>query len=332
MLQENQTVCAVVVTYNRKNLLIECLQSLLKQTRILQGIYIIDNASTDETPRLLTENGYIAQEPPKNTTEDWETELELAVKCSKFVKIHYLRSHKNTGGAGGFYEGVKRAFMRGYDWLWLMDDDVQPELNCLEQLLSFKDYGRVLVPMRLYKQDLNNMVGLPPIEYNLTNPFLVGGMCEKRIDRIYHSIESIPEMLQVAGMTFEGPLIHRDVIQEIGFPEKKLFLFFDDLEYSIRAVRGGYGIYLIKKAFLYRKIQPLLSIETTWRDYYAIRNNFWLDRKYGKNCIVRNLRPLYHLLGRLIKGVKRRDFNKIRYALFGYIDSFSLKSRFFPPA
>ncbi|MCD6105633.1 MAG: glycosyltransferase, partial [Thermosipho sp. (in: Bacteria)] len=44
---KKETVCAVVVTYNRKELLLECLEALRKQTRPLDAIYLIDNASTD---------------------------------------------------------------------------------------------------------------------------------------------------------------------------------------------------------------------------------------------------------------------------------------------
>jgi len=71
----SDSVCAVVVTYNRKNLLIECLEALRKQTRPIQGIYLIDNASTDGTPELLLEKGYISELPPQNLKEPWEKEF-----------------------------------------------------------------------------------------------------------------------------------------------------------------------------------------------------------------------------------------------------------------
>ena len=53
----------------------------------------------------------------------------------KTVEVYYIRMHENTGGAGGFHEGVKRTY-RGYDWLWLMDDDVKADEQCLENLLD----------------------------------------------------------------------------------------------------------------------------------------------------------------------------------------------------
>ena len=99
----NVRVAAVIVTYNRKELLCECLDALLAQSFPLAGIVLIDNAGSDGTGALLKEKGY----------------LESGL-CK------YIRMEVNTGGAGGFHEGVKRAYDEGYDWLWLMDDDVEP--------------------------------------------------------------------------------------------------------------------------------------------------------------------------------------------------------------
>lgn len=133
----SDSVCAVVVTYNRKDLLIECLEALRKQTRPIQGIYLIDNASTDGTPGLLMEKGYISELPPQNLKEPWEKEFIIQNLTNREdIKLHYVRMHENTGGAGRFYEGVKRGYERGYDWLWLMDDDTIPTETALENLIK----------------------------------------------------------------------------------------------------------------------------------------------------------------------------------------------------
>ena len=104
-----ETICAVVVTYNRKNLLLECLDGIRKQTRPVDAIYIIDNASTDGTPEILKGNGYIPELPPLNLLEPYEIEHQVNnLVDGNSIKIFYVRMHENTGGAGGFYEGVKR--------------------------------------------------------------------------------------------------------------------------------------------------------------------------------------------------------------------------------
>ena len=118
-------VAAVLVTYNRKELLCECLDALLCQTTPIARIVLVDNASTDGTPELLAEKGY----------------LENAV-CD------YHRMAVNTGGAGGFYEGVKRAYEAGFDWLWLMDDDVEPVPNALKKMLSHANVSECIQAVR----------------------------------------------------------------------------------------------------------------------------------------------------------------------------------------
>ena len=94
----SETVCAVVVTYNRKELLIECLEALENQSRPVDAIYIVDNASTDGTSELLLEKNYLGDLPSKELKENFEETIQKGNTV-----IHYLRMSKNTGGAGGFH-------------------------------------------------------------------------------------------------------------------------------------------------------------------------------------------------------------------------------------
>jgi|YelNatPaOPRAMG01_1025707.scaffolds.fasta_scaffold19814_5 rhamnopyranosyl-N-acetylglucosaminyl-diphospho-decaprenol beta-1,3/1,4-galactofuranosyltransferase len=110
--KSNVKVCAVIVTYNRKEVLKKCLKALLNQTVSPNEIIVIDGPSTDGTMQLMRE---------------------------KFSEITYVRLDEDVGGAGGFYEGMKLAYSKGYDWIWVMDDDAIPEKDALEKLLSAVD-------------------------------------------------------------------------------------------------------------------------------------------------------------------------------------------------
>ena len=90
-------VCAVIVTYNRKELLIRNVDSILKQTT-LADVLIYDNCSNDGTETLIREQNYDS-------------------------RVIYIRAKENTGGAGGFSHGIEEAYGRGYAYIWLMDDD-----------------------------------------------------------------------------------------------------------------------------------------------------------------------------------------------------------------
>jgi len=106
------SVAAVVVTYNRRVLLEQCLRTIRAQTRPLDQVVVINNGSTDGT-------------------EEWlETQNDLFI-------VHQA----NEGGAGGFYTGIKTAYEMEYDWIWCMDDDGIPEPDCLANLLAVGERG-----------------------------------------------------------------------------------------------------------------------------------------------------------------------------------------------
>lgn len=103
---------AVVVTYNRKEMLKKCIECLVKQSYQLDRIYIVNNASSDGTDTLLEE----------------------IVKTQKNIK--YMNMEENCGGSGGFYKGIQWAFNEGADWIWGMDDDAFADEKALENLVK----------------------------------------------------------------------------------------------------------------------------------------------------------------------------------------------------
>jgi len=132
----HEKVCAVIVTFNRKEMLLKCLFALINQTYPLTSIFVIDGPSTDGTEKALAEYNFIKEVPPhSNEIKVWHTENTI-VQGSKRIKFHYVRIYDDVGGSGGFYEGFKRAYYEDCDWIWVMDDDVLPESTTLERLIT----------------------------------------------------------------------------------------------------------------------------------------------------------------------------------------------------
>ena len=98
------TVCAAVVTHNRRDLLERCLDALAGQA---DELVVVDNASTDGTAELLAERG-----------------------------VRTVTLAENAGSTGGFAAAVEAALRTDADWIWLMDDDAEPAPDCLERLLA----------------------------------------------------------------------------------------------------------------------------------------------------------------------------------------------------
>jgi GT2 family glycosyltransferase len=213
-------VAAVIVTYNRKQLLCECIDALLAQSPSLARIVLIDNASTDGTADLLAEKGY----------------LENGV-------LDYVRLPINSGGAGGFHEGVKRAYEAGFEWLWIMDDDVEPLPNALMKMLSHADVSQCIQGCKVFKDGRSE-------DWERWANIDESGRRSASQEPL--SLDYISAQIGC----FEGMLIHRQIVSKIGFPDKRFFIGGDDVAYGYLAGKHTQVIYLREPCFL-KKIYKL---------------------------------------------------------------------------
>ena len=299
----NKKIAVALVTYNRLDLLKECLASLRKQTYKPDKIIIINNDSTDGTTNWLNE----------------QTDLEV---------IHQA----NLGGSGGFYTGIKLAYEQGFDFIWVMDDDVEPELDCLEKLMqSFVDFGDeydVLLPDRFYDATRNKRWRYGT-KFNFTNPLknigVGNGICA--------ADDLSKKILPIVAFTFEGPIFKREVIEKIGNVEKDFFINHDDTDYSIRAIRAGFKIGVVTDALLIKKIfiDVKKGLRADFKLYYLVRNNIILDRKFGNNffALIRNIRINLRLIMVFVyNDIKRGEmqtFRSIKPIFKGFNDGFKWK-------
>src|SRR5574337_928579 len=328
---------AVIVTYNRRLLLSRCLESLMKQSRTLDAIFLIDNASSDGTPEMLTKNGYMKNFPIEICSDDFEKELivENVFNQGK-TKFYYIRMKKNTGGAGGFHEGVKRAYKMGYDWLWLMDDDAAPEADALKKLCDYCTEENVYALACVVKGDNGEIQLMHRGYFNFKNVFPL--IQEPLSVDAYSKQDSI----EIDFSSFVGVLIHRRAIKEFGFPKKEFFSQHDDLEYFMRLKKVGKVLLItnsiviheeqtnssrINKNFLWRR-SPRIPYDRLWVLFYFHRNLIWL----GKTNTIRRWRFYFGLLKSYIRysvGILLLDdykYRRIKLITCAYFDG--LISRF----
>mgnify|MGYP000187057357 CR=1 FL=1 len=283
----SESVAAVVITFNRLELLKEVLSAIKNQSRKPDKIIVVNNSSTDGTYEWLLEQ-----------------------------KDILLITQENLGSSGGQFTGLKVAYELGYDWIWTMDDDVVPDFYCLENLLKSDSRYLIRTPLRF---DSNNQPYLnDAVSYNFTNPVrslwveLINDEVLKR------------DFIEAVGITFEGPLIHRTVIEKIGLPNQKFFIFADDTEFFVRANRAGFRSIIVTYSKLYRKIDlPDDIYKFTWKTFYIIRNLIWLDRIFG-NFFVKYIRPFGYLIIWLLRSKSLSDVRTVFKAFkSGYFDSYN---------
>jgi len=256
----SEKTAAIVVTFNRKELLTKNIKMLLKQKAALDAILIIDNASTDGTREFVEKNNIISN-----------------------GSINYIRLDENLGGAGGFYEGVKIGYELGYDWLWLMDDDGRPYdentfNNIIKKALDLKKLGKrkILLNSLVICDDNNLSFGLPNIK------------CKN--DAIQRAEGSI---IKDSINPFNGTLLSRDLVSCVGYPNRDFFIKGDEKEYKLRCKKKGAYIATIVNSLYYHPKLPVsirtilgkrivISNEKAWKEYYRVRNNLYLNIKYRR--------------------------------------------------
>lgn len=227
-----EKVIAVVVTYNRQQLLAECIDALRAQTRRPDTILVVNNGSTDNTESWLSSQ-----------------------KDLQFI------SQNNTGSAGGFYTAIQYAFKNGYTWTWCMDDDGYPAQNALEELLKADDGNISLLNCAvLDKEDKKSFV------WKTGSYKEHSEVKESRVEGVSHP--------------FNGTLLHRKLIERVGLPTEKLFLWGDETEYLYRITKiNNIPAYTITSSIHYHPatrftIKGDWEHASNWKMYYYVRNRF----------------------------------------------------------
>ena len=286
------SIAAIVVTYNRKELLLACIAGLLRQTCRCFDVWIIDNASSDGTDR--------AMQPFVERGE-----------------VRYRNTGNNLGGAGGFQYGIRCAALEGYSLFWIMDDDTVPTPGALQALLDAGErcgeYGFLSSRTLWTDGSLCRM--------NI-----------QRDTRMGNITDFSGEMIPCGAATFVSLLLPARVVSEVGLPIKEFFIWADDLEYTRRISRKHPCYVVTDSVVThYCQTNNGGNISTDDesridRYRYAYRNEVFLYRREGLRGWIRLLlrTPLH--IARVLTKSRSQKWRRIRVILGS-----TLRGLFFRP-
>lgn len=279
------SVASVTVATNAAHMLPRQIEALLRQSRPLAEIIVVDNASSDNTQQMLAE------------------------KCPG---VTVLRLPANLGVGGGYSAGLSYAAIeKKYDWIWLLDDDSIPKPDAIETLLagldsvnaSADDIG-ILAPLPVHTVTQMHYPGL----------LWRGGWVQPSREDLRQPVCFVDAVIS------SGTLIRRQAVEKIGLPREDFFMDFVDFEYCLRMRRHGYKVALVCGSILDHAIGDprtvtLLGFSRTWadhapwREYYIVRNqvftiwNCYPDWK-SKFFVLR--KALRHAAGVVLFGRRKR--------------------------
>jgi GT2 family glycosyltransferase len=236
-------VTAVVVTYNRRCLLLEALAAVHAQSRPPDAVIVVDNASSDGT---------------------------AAAVRARFPSVRLAEMTRNSGGAGGFAAGLALALAGPADLVWLMDDDTVPGPGALEALLAARGQlpGRppALVASRVLWTDGRDH----PMNTPRPKPF--AAPAERRT-------AAAAACVPIRSASFVSILVDAAECDRRGLPRADYFLWNDDFEFTTRLLRGNTGL-LCPASVVVHKTATFGSTDTDpgERFFYEVRNKIWMFR------------------------------------------------------
>ncbi len=245
-------VVAVVVTYNRHELLQTTLAGIASGTRVPEAVVVVDNASTDGTAEFL---------------RDYKGPLSIDV----------VTLNTNVGGAGGFVVGMERALLdHGADHVWIMDDDTEPQPGAL---------GEALDASNAYMQETGDVPAFIASRVvwtdgrdhpmNRMRPRM--GASEKA-----RSAAARVGATQIRSASFVSVLIRAEEIRKYGLPIADYFIWNDDLEYTARVSRRGTALTTdASVANHHTKVFGDAGADPGPRFYYEVRNKLWVYTRSG---------------------------------------------------
>jgi GT2 family glycosyltransferase len=264
------SIASLTVAYNGADVLMRQLDALRRQTRKLDEVIVVNNASTDDTVNLL-----VTEHP----------------------EVTVLNLPENGGVGGGYAAGLAYAALtKKYDWVWLFDQDSVPANDGLERLLqglehlgSNADSTAILAPVCVHP---GTKLPCPGFSWRGGRMIPVSGDSNQPTTLVDMVISS-------------GSLVRRRAIEEVGLPRADFFMDFVDYEHCLRLRRHGFKIVVVRDSHLNHVLgdpsQFKLLGRTTywtnhapWRIYYRVRNEIFIVWQYYPNWTNKGL-ALYRL-------------------------------------
>jgi dTDP-4-dehydrorhamnose reductase len=289
------SIFAVVLTYNRKDLLRRSLDCILAQSHRCDRVIVIDNCSTDGTAEMLR--------------RDWAGQVE----------VHTLP--RNVGASGGFNAAIRIAYQAGADFTWIMDDDVLPEKDALSKLIEADQF--------LAENGIQRAFVLSSAWDEEGRPTNVPKIDNRPAKSGYESWPLLlhRKMLPVTRATFVSILLPRSVIAQYGLPLAPMFIWGEDSDYTLRITKKCPGFLVSDSRVLHlRQVSGVVSIFTEVNPVrikyhrHHIRNHMYIARIHSAKLDY--IRHAVRQVQTLVSLLKMREFEKARVVVQGICESF----------
>ncbi|MCR4606062.1 MAG: glycosyltransferase family 2 protein [Eubacterium sp.] len=246
----SKEIGVVICNFNKKDFVLDSVQSVLESKNVKPDIFVVDNASSDGSAEALKE------------------------KYSDSITV--IENSENLGGSGGFNTGLRRVRDEGYKYFFCLDDDAQVDENALSVLYEYMeanpDVG--MAGCRVYHMQMPDHIqqsGLM-IDFDHCSAKTIGA------DRIEDG--SLPDVIECDTVATCAVMVRGDVARrdDVGIMPEDNFIYWDDMEWGHRIHLAGFRVVTHAAAKALHQMGAIVRRPNTFINYYMWRNrtNFFL--------------------------------------------------------
>jgi GT2 family glycosyltransferase len=217
-------VLAHIHTFNDADIIDATIEAVRRQTRPVDGILVVDNASID---------GTLDRPSLRHAT--------------------VLRHQENLGTSGTVISGMRFAFEHEYDWIWVFDADSAPAPDALQVLLDF--YSGV-PPEK--EEEIACLACLP---YNQVDGQPWHGSLVSRFGRVIIDPPALPRHYPFHVTAWSGALYRLAAVRRIGLPNPDYVLDWGEYEYGYRVTKAGYKSLIHQDAVMRHNVRGSQSLQ-----------------------------------------------------------------------
>lgn len=288
-----KTTGIVICNYNKCDYVLGCIQSVLESKTDDYDLYVVDNASTDDSVEKIQEL--------------YGDRLNLIV------------NEENLGGSGGFNTGIRKVVSAGYKYVWCLDNDVLVDEEALPYLVKFLDEHEEtgMVGSKVYHMENPDYVQ----QFGITIDF--NELCVEAKYLNEFEDGTMPEVVYSDAVAACSVLVRTSLIKEIGPMPEANFLYWDDTEWGYRCNRAGYKVASYGKSKVLHAMGAKKESVNTFPVYYAWRNwiNFFI--KYTPEEDMERVAETFiqSVFEIVYGGYYRGEYNKAKTVMYAYDDA-----------
>lgn len=304
----DKDVAIIILNWNAYDDTFECLKSLEHLTYPYFHVFLVDNASQDNSFDKLQED----------------------YKEGKFnVPITFIQTGANLGFAGGNNVAIKKAYNQGYQYFWMLNNDTVVDPNALTPLVE-----------ALEKDKQVGIVGSKIYYYGTNRVWFAGGTINLYTGKSKHiglnqqdnPIFNIQK--EVDYITGCSLFFRKEIIELVGYMSEDYFLYYEETEWNIRVRKKGFKIVYIPRSIVYHKVSSSSGSGKNlapYLDYYDLRNCYVMVHRTQERFINRFIAFSYMCYKLFKKHIKiflvfrNRTIERMWYLFRGFLDGALLK-------